>query len=116
MVVLLSSCAENVDPIEEQSNKAEIMQHLLTFYSGVHAYCLPGCEDGEEMTYNDLYSYIEASFPTELFVMESDTVLAKYTEEGFYIYMVPAGTNTWGYEGLFDAGRFSKDDLISYDE
>ena len=116
MVVLLSSCTEEVDPIEDGAKRAETMQYLMTFYLGVHAYCMQGCEEGEELTYNDLYSYIEASFPTELFVMESDTVLAKYTEEGFYIYMVPTGNNIYGYEGLFEAGQFDSDDVMVYDE
>jgi hypothetical protein len=114
-ILVLSACGNAA--IEENATKLEIAQQINVFISGVNAYCITGCDEGEEITYDDMFSFIEVSFPTELFVMESDTVIAKYTSEGTYIYLVPAGDNIYGYEGLIPSGElFNKDDLMEYQD
>ncbi len=113
LFALLSGCTN----LKDEEEKANIAQDVLDMHRSISYYCLSdGCEEGEELTYNDLFNYIDSSFPDDLYDMESTTVLGKYTEEDIYVYLVPIGNNTFGYEGIVDSNDFSKDDIKEYND
>ena len=51
-------------------------------------------------------------FHEERWDLDYDTIVAKYTSEGIYIYLEATGDNNYEFSGLVDRMELSKDDVV----